>query len=124
EQRLEELRKQIEVINDRISDLASRNPSKNDSIYEATMRNIIYEQEILKIEFDRLEDSKQEGIYLEKQAEELLYYLEEIEEGDLFRDDIFNKTVEKGIVYENRDITFVFKYGIRRTESAVRVRKK
>lgn len=124
EQRLEELRKQIEVINDRISDLASRNPSKNDSIYEATMRNIIYEQEILKIEFDRLEDSKQEGIYLEKQAEELLYYLEEIEEDDLFRDDIFNKTVEKGIVYENRDITFVFKCGIRRTESAVRVRKR
>lgn len=124
EQRLEELRNQIEAVSDRISDLASRKPSRNDSIYEATMRNLIYEQEILKIEFDRLEESKQEGIYLEKQINELLKYLEEIDEDDFFREDIFAKTVEKGFVHENRDVTFVFKCGIKRTESAVRLKKK
>lgn len=122
-EKLEELERQIEAVNDRISDLASRKPSKNDSIYEATLRNLIYEQEILKMEYDRLDESQQESIYIENQLKELLEYLEEIEKpDDLFRDDIFIKTIEKGIVYNNHNVTFEFKCGIKRQKSAKKIR--
>lgn len=123
EERLEELNNQIEAVSDRISELASRKPSKNDAIYEATMRNLIYEQEILKIEFDRLDENKQESIYLENHLNELLEYLDEIKKtNDSFRDDIFVKTIEKGIIYNNHNVTFEFKCGIKRQESAKRIR--
>jgi site-specific DNA recombinase len=120
ENRLEELEEKLESISIRISDLASREPSSNDAIYDATMRNLIYEQEILQMEHENLEKVRQENMYLRDNLDELFKYLEQIE-GDRFREDIFLRTVEKAIVYDNYEISFVFKCGIKQYAQAKRI---
>ena len=125
ELRLEELSIQIERITNRISEMASREPSRNDSIYDATMRQLMYEQEILQIEYEGLDENKQEGIYLKNNLEEFLEYLDEINEPtDDFRTDIFLNTVEKGIIYDNHRVEFKFKCGTSYTTWAKRKRNK
>jgi site-specific DNA recombinase len=114
EARLEELKTQIGKITDRISEMAAREPSRNDPIYDATMQHLMYEQEILQIEFERLNENNQDSIYLKNHLDELLKYIDEIEEDDeeKFRDDIFSQTVEKGILYKNHRVEIYFKCGV------------
>lgn len=115
--RLEELESQIGIIANRISEMSERGSSSNDAIYDATIRHLIYEQEILQSEYDGLVHNKQESIYLENQLNELLKYLNELEEPinmEYFRDDIFKKTIERGILYNSHQINFEFKCGINR----------
>lgn len=111
EARLEELTLQIEKITDRISEMAGRAPSRNDPIYEATMQHLMYEQEILNIEFERLNENNQDSIYIKNHLDELLKYIDEVEDED-FREDIFRKTVEKGILFNNHRVEVYFKCGI------------
>ncbi len=96
EERLQELKVKIDKITDRISDLATQGNSRNDAIYDATMRHMIYEQEILQLEYDGLDENKQESRYLQKSFDELVHILEQIkEETDKFSNEIFIKTIEK-----------------------------
>lgn len=116
EARLEELKLQLEKIMDRISEMATREPSRNDPIYDATMQHLMYEQEILQMEYEKLNENKQDSIYLQKHLDGLLKYIDELEEDDEdFRDDIFTQTVEKGILYNNHRVEIYFKCGITRT---------
>lgn len=117
--RLEELTLQLERITRRISEMASREPSRNDTIYESTMKHLIYEQEILQLEYERLDENRQDSIYLQKHLDEFLKYLDNIkllEEN--FEQDIFFKTIEKVILYDKHKVEFNFKCGISRTELA------
>ncbi|WP_071392657.1 recombinase family protein [Bacillus tuaregi] len=115
QQRLEELNTQIEAITDRISDLAAKESTTNDAIYDATLRHLIYEQEILQQERDSLEDNMQEQLYLEKQFQSLLNSLEETENLEDFDVKLFKNTVERGIIYKERVVEFQFKCGVKRT---------
>lgn len=113
EARLEELKLQFEKITDRISEMAAREPSRNDPIYDATMQHLMYEQEILQMEYEKLNENKQDSIYLQNHLDELLKYIDEIgEDNEDFRDDIFTQTVEKGILYNNHRVEIYFKCGI------------
>ena len=117
EARLEELKLQIGKITERISEMAAREPSRNDPIYDATMQHLMYEQEILQMEFERLNENNQDSIYLKNHLDELLKYVDEIDEDDEenFRDDIFTQTVEKGILYDNHRVEIYFKCGVTST---------
>nr|WP_139377731.1 recombinase family protein [Solibacillus isronensis] len=122
QQRLEELNTQIEAITDRISELAARESATSDAIYDATLRHLIYEQEILQQERDSLEENMQEQLYLEKQFQSLLVLLEETEKLEDFDVTLFKKTIERGIIYKERIVEFQFKCGVKRT-LCVRERK-
>lgn len=118
EERLKELESQIEAITNKISELAEKESSKNDAIYDATLRHLIYEQEIFQMEYEGLNESKQESLYLKKQNEELLDYvggLGDEEKNAVFQPAIFIKTIEHGILNNDKSITFEFKSGISRT---------
>ena len=121
-QRLEELNTQIEAITDRISDLAARESATSDAIYDATLRHLIYEQEILQQERDSLEENRQEQLFLEKELQTLLGLLEEAEELNEFDVTLFKSTIERGIIYKERMVEFHFKCGVKRTICA-KVRK-
>ena len=124
EERLKELEKQIEVVTRKISELAERESSANDSIYDATLRHLIYEQEILQLEYEGLEKNRQDSVYLQNNLEQLLECLDEIKgPSDEFRADIFKKVIESGTLYENYKIAFKFKCGIYRTASASKYKK-
>lgn len=122
QQRLEELNKQIEAIADRISNLAAKESTTNDAIYDATLRHLIYEQEILQQERDSLDESKQEQLYLEKQLQTLLKELEQTDDLENFNVPFFKSTIERGIIYKERMVEFQFKCGVKRTICA-KVRK-
>lgn len=122
QQRLEELNKQIETLTDRISDLAAKESATRDAIYDATLRHLIYEQEILQQERDSLEENMQEQLYLEKQFQSILVLLEETEKLEDFDVTLFKKTIERGIIYKERIVEFQFKCGVKRT-LCVRERK-
>lgn len=122
QQRLEELNVQIEAIADRISDLAAKESATSDAIYDATLRHLIYEQEILQQERDSLEENMQEQLYLEKQFQLLLDLLEQAEELEHFDVTLFKNTIERGIIYKERMVEFQFKCGVKRT-ICVRERK-
>ncbi|WP_136035806.1 hypothetical protein, partial [Bacillus salacetis] len=102
QERLEELNAQIETIADRISDLAAKESSTNDAIYDATLRHLIYEQEILQQEQDSLEEGMQEQLYLKKQLQSFLDLLETTEELTDFDAKLFKATIERGIIYKER----------------------
>ncbi|MBP7899328.1 MAG: hypothetical protein KAZ81_01325 [Candidatus Syntrophosphaera sp.] len=117
--RLDELTLQLERITNRVSEMALRQPSRNDSVYDSTMRHLIYEQEILQLEYERLDENRQESIYLEKHLEELLEYLDNLEaKEEDFDDDIFFQTIEKVILYDDHRVEFNFKCGISRIDWA------
>lgn len=122
QQRLQELNTQIEAITDRISDLAAKGTTTNDAIYDATLRHLIYEQEILQQEQDSLEENMQEQLYLEKQLQNLLKELEQADDLENFHVPLFKRTIERGIIYKERMVEFQFKCGIKRT-LCVRERK-
>ena len=122
QQRLEELNTQIEAVTDRISDLAAKESATRDAIYDATLRHLIYEQEILQQERDSLEENMQEQHYLEKQFQSLLVLLEETEKLEDFDVKLFKNTIERGIIYKERIVEFQFKCGVKRT-LCVRERK-
>jgi len=111
--RLDELGTQIDRITDKISEMASRSTSSNETIYEATMRHLIYEQEILQMEYDGLNENKKEGEYIEENLKILIEALEKIygPEED-FDPDILTKVIEKGIVYDKWRVEFQFKCGV------------
>ncbi|MFC0475596.1 recombinase family protein [Robertmurraya beringensis] len=114
QQRLGELNTQIEAVADRISDLAAKGSTTNDAIYDATLRHLIYEQEILQQERDSLEDNMQEQLYLEKQLQSLIDILETTEELKDFDVTLFKNTIERGIIYKERMVEFQFKCGVKR----------
>jgi DNA invertase Pin-like site-specific DNA recombinase len=124
EAKLKELNTQIRRIADKITDLANRPPGANEAIYDATMNHLVYEQEILRTEYDELSASKKDSDYLKKSYEILLDNLEKIEEPtDLFDSDIFKQTVERGIVYKEWQVEFQFKCGVSYKVSAMRKRR-
>lgn len=120
--RLEELNTQIEAIADRITDLAAKESATSDAIYDATLRHLIYEQEILQQERDSLEENMQEQLYLEKQLQLLIEKLEQTEDMANFDVTLFKDTIERGIIYKERMVEFQFKCGVKRTICA-KVRK-
>ncbi|WP_335342000.1 recombinase zinc beta ribbon domain-containing protein [Bacillus alkalicola] len=122
QERLEELNIQIEAVSDRISNLAAKESATSDAIYDATLRHLIYEQEILQQERDSLEENRQEQVYLEKQLQSLLDILQETEELDDFDAKLFKSTIERGIICKERMVEFHFKCGVKRTICA-KVRK-
>ena len=115
QQRLEELNTQIEAVSDRISQLAAKESATSDAIYDATLRHLIYEQEILQQERDSLEENRQEQLYLEKQLTTLLETLETTETFEAFDAALFKTLIERGIIYKERMVEFQFKCGVKRT---------
>ena len=115
QQRLEELNTQIEAVSDRISQLAAKESATSDAIYDATLRHLIYEQEILQQERDSLEENRQEQLYLEKQLTTLLETLETTETFEAFDAALFKTLIKRGIIYKERMVEFQFKCGVKRT---------
>lgn len=123
EARLQELENQIEQVSDQISQLSEREMATHDPLYEANLRHLIYEQEILQMEHDGLYNNKQESIYLQKNLEMLIGYLYLVPKEDTkFNSEAFVKTIERVIVYRDHEVEFIFKCGAKRTVTAKRPR--
>ena len=125
-ERLGILEEKLETINERLVELTDNSTSSVSGAYEATIRHLYYEQEMLQAELEELNEKQQESRHLAKQLSKLLMYLDELEErteNQPFRADIFKQTVHRGIIYRNYDVTIEFKCGIARKVRATRVKE-
>jgi DNA invertase Pin-like site-specific DNA recombinase len=114
-ERLKELEEIIGRINDRISEMAMRESVTNDPIYDATLRNMIYESQIYQQEHEALVKSQDEEIYMRQNLEALITYLESQSSFEAFDAAEFKKLVERGILHKDYEIEFIFKCGVIRT---------
>jgi hypothetical protein len=112
--RLKELEEIIDRINDRISEMAMRESITNDPIYDATLRNLIYESQIYQQEHDALMESQDESNYMKKNLDKLISYLETQEDFETFDANFFKQVVERGILHEYYKIEIIFKCGVKR----------
>lgn len=108
--RLQELEGIIDRISGQISDMSLRGNATNDPIYDATIKNLIYEAQIYQEEYEKLLGEQEENAYLKKQLNKLLEYLDGPVSVSIFKD-----IVAQGILHENYEIEFTFKCGIVRT---------
>ena len=113
-QRLKELEEITERINNQISEMAMRESMTNDPIYDATIRNLIYESQIYQQEYEALLKSQDEMIYLRKNLETLIDHLENIDNFETFDVEVFKSIIERGILHNDYEIEFIFKCGIKR----------
>ena len=113
--RLDELKTQIDAITDRISSLAAKESSGSEAIYDASLRHLIYEQEILQQECDHLQESQQEQLFYEDHLTTFLTDLEALDDVTTFDGRFFKRHVERGIIYNGHDVEFQFKCGLKRT---------
>jgi site-specific DNA recombinase len=112
--RLKELDQIIKRISNRISELSMKESTTYDQIYDATLRNLIYESQIYQQEYEALLKSQEESNYMRKNLETLIKHLQTIEDYETFNANIFKEIVESGIFHEDYEIEFIFKCGIRR----------
>jgi site-specific DNA recombinase len=112
--RLKELDEIIKRIGNQISELSMRESITNDPIYDATLRNLIYESQIYQQEYEALLKSQDESNYMKKNLETLIKHLQTIEDYETFNASIFKEIVESGIFHEDYEIEFIFKCGIKR----------
>jgi site-specific DNA recombinase len=108
--RLQELEGIIDRISGQINDMSLRGNATNDPIYDATIKNLIYEAQIYQEEYEKLLGEQEENAYLKKQLDKLLEYLDGPVSVSIFRD-----IVAQGILHENYEIEFTFKCGVVRT---------
>jgi len=123
EDKLKELEEKIERITLRIREMAAKVSNNHDPVYELSLQQMIEEQERIQKEHDELNKKKQEYIRLQEQLDEMLNGLDALEESSgskSFRGDIFTKTIDKVIIYNNQQVTFNFKFGIQRMTNAQR----
>ena len=114
-ERLEELEETINRITNQINVMSLRGNITQDPVYDATIKNLIYESQIYKDEFEKLKDEEEDSIYLENQLSKLLDYLEKPNDVGIFRD-----VIEQGILNEDYSIEFTLKCGITRAAFARR----
>lgn len=122
EARLQELEQKMENISDRISEMASRESVTKNPVYDATLRNLIYEQEIIRQEYESISSFKKEGEFIKGQLKEMLIQLDTLNEDSEFRDDIFNKTIEQCILQDDHIVEFRFNCGAIRNAGARHIR--
>jgi hypothetical protein len=91
-------------------EMSLRESIMKDPIYDATLRNLIYEAQIFQQEYENLLSNQDESMYLRKQLDQLLEYLDGPIEVAAIKD-----IVESGILHENYEIEFTFKCGVKRT---------
>jgi len=108
--RLQELEGIIDRVSKQINEMSLRESIMKDPIYDATLRNLIYEAQIFQQEYENLLSNQDESMYLRKQLDQLLEYLDGPVEVAAIKD-----IVESGILHENYEIEFTFKCGVKRT---------
>lgn len=113
--RLEELDEIIERINDQISELSLRENVTNDPIYDATLRNLIYESQIYQQEHEGLLKSQDKSKYMIQNLSTLIKHLKGMKDFATFNDKVFTEIVEQGSLYHDYRIEFKFKCGVVRT---------
>ena len=86
----------------------------NDPIYDATLRNLIYESQIYQQEYEDLLKSQEESTYMRKNLETLIKHLQSLDDFKAFNAEVFKQIIERGILHENYEIEFIFKCGINR----------
>lgn len=127
-ERLLEVERQFTTISNRLNAMAQSAMNGNADIYEATVRQLTYEQGILQTEWEGLMEKKQETTAMEKQLKVLIELLDgleeeqesnETDEGESnFRDDIFLQIIERGFMHSEGEVDFELKCGITRTTQA------
>ena len=114
----EMLIKMTKEINDRISnqisELSMRESITNDPIYDLTLRNLIYESQIYQQEHENLLKNKEESIFMKKNLDTLLEYLENLRDFETFDGRMFKEIVDRGLIYADYEMEFIFKCGIKR----------
>ena len=119
QKRMNQLEQQIDDINARVHEMTNRVDARNGDAYQATIRHLYYEQEILQQELDHYTEKMQESIHLERQLDILLNFLDDLEEpsdeSPEVRVDIFTHVINKGTMYSDYKVHFELKCGIERT---------
>ena len=113
-ERLEEVEEIIDRISNQISELSMRESITNDPIYDLTLRNLIYESQIYQQEHENLLKNKEESIFMKKNLDTLLEYLENLRDFETFDGRMFKEIVDRGLIYADYEMEFIFKCGIKR----------
>jgi ribosome-interacting GTPase 1 len=112
--RLEEVEEIIDRISDQITEMSMRESITNDPIYDATLRNLIYESQIYQQEHENLLKNKEESIFMKKNLDILIEYLQGMQDFETFDAKMFRETVERGLIYDDYQMEFIFKCGVKR----------
>src|SRR6056297_749966 len=112
--RLEEVEEIINRISDQITEMSMRESITNDPIYDATLRNLIYESQIYQQEHENLLKNKEESIFMKKHLDILIEYLQGLQDFETFDAKMFRESVERGLIYDDYQMEFIFKCGIKR----------
>ena len=121
--KLQELDEKVERVTIRIREMAARASNSYDPVYDLSLQQLIEEQENIQREHDDHNRKKQEYIRLQEQLKVMLISLDALDESagsDNFRGDIFSKTIDKAIIYNNQQVIFHFKFGIQQMANAQR----
>jgi len=120
QKRLNELTKILENIESRIHEIADLTAIGNDAAYEESLEQLTSEREQLYKEYEALKAKKYGIETKDKQLDILLDTLDQLNPETDDVKDIFSTVVEKGVIFNNRQIEIHFKCGIVRKMSAHR----
>ena len=112
--RLKEVEETLERISDQISEMSMRESILNDPIYDATIRNLIYESQIYQQEQENLLKNKEESLFMKKNLDILLEHLKSLKDFETFDGKMFREMVDRGLIYDDYKMEFIFKCGIKR----------
>lgn len=112
--RLEEVEEIIDRISDQITEMSMRESITNDPIYDATLRNLIYETQIYQQEHENLLKNKEESIFMKKNLDILIEYLQGLKDFETFDAKMLRETVERGLIFDDYQMEFIFKCGVKR----------
>lgn len=117
-QLLEELSSKLNAVDIRLKEIADLTVLGKDIAYEESLEKLTAQREQMNKQYEELKLKKYEVELNEKQLDILLEELEQFnpEESDI--QNIFFKTVEKGILYTNHRLEITLKCGIVREFTA------
>lgn len=114
----EELSSTLKAIDLRLKEIAELTVLGKDIAYEESLEKLTAQREQMNIQYEELRSKKYEAELSEKQFGILLEALEALDAENSDIEDIFSKTVKKGILFTNHRLEIRFKCGIVREITA------
>jgi DNA-binding transcriptional regulator YhcF (GntR family) len=115
---LEDLSSKLNAVEIRLKEIADLTVLGKDIAYEESLEKLTAQREQMNKQYEDLKFKKYEAELSEKQLDILLEELEHFDPEESDIQDIFSKTVQKGILFTNHRLEIQFKCGIVREFTA------
>jgi predicted RNA-binding Zn-ribbon protein involved in translation (DUF1610 family) len=117
-QLLEELSSKLHAVDIRLKEISELTVLGKDIAYEESLEKLTAQRELMNKQYEDLKFKKYEAELSEKQLDIILEELEQFDPEESDIQDIFSKTVQKGILFTNHCLEIQFKCGIVREFTA------